>query len=266
LTLDAYAGAGRGWARGASLVYRPIATEMVAMTPHALAGRTVLDAGAGTGAASLALLAHGARPVATDLSLDMLAHDAPRRPSCVVADICALPFAGGSVDDVVAAFVLNHLVRPAVGFAELVRVTKPGGAALATVFGTANRSDSRDEVDEEARMAGWQAPDWYADMKANAVPVLGSEAAMRAAARAAGLTEIDVTERPVDVGVTEPEQLVSYRFGQAHFASWLASLGPDRAAEVRRRAAEAIRPIMEPYRPIVVFLSATVPASEWPLP
>jgi hypothetical protein len=65
---DPYARSGRRWALGAELVYRPIAAELVAMSPHPLAGRTVLDAGAGTGAVSAALAARHARPVATDLS------------------------------------------------------------------------------------------------------------------------------------------------------------------------------------------------------
>ena len=49
---DHYAHSGRRWALGAELVYGPIAAELVAMSPHSLAGRTVLDAGAGTGAAN----------------------------------------------------------------------------------------------------------------------------------------------------------------------------------------------------------------------
>jgi hypothetical protein len=65
-----------------------------------------------------------------------------------------------------------------------------------------------------------------------------------------------VDERPVDVGITEPDQLVQYRFGQAQFAAWLDEIGPEQADEIRRQAAVAIAPIMEPYRPIVVFLSA----------
>ena len=76
---DHYAGAGRRWALGATLVYGPIAAELVAMSPHPLAGRTVLDAGAGTGAASSALAARRARPVAMDLSFDMLAWNAARQ-------------------------------------------------------------------------------------------------------------------------------------------------------------------------------------------
>ena len=82
------------------------------MSRHPLAGRIVLDAGAGTGAVSSALAAAGARAVAADLSFGMLAWNARARPPCVVADIRALPVAAGCVDDAVAAFVLNHHVSP----------------------------------------------------------------------------------------------------------------------------------------------------------
>lgn len=241
------------------LVYRPIAAQLVALSPHALAGRTVLDAGAGTGAASAALAAAGALPVAMDFSWVMLAWEAPTRPPCAVADIRALPVAVAAVDDTVAAFVLNHLLDPADGFAELVRVTRPGGAVLASVFSNASQSDARDRIDELAIESGWQVPDWYAEMKAKAIPLLGSASDMEAAARDGGLVDVAVDERPVDVGVTEPEQLVTYRFGQAQFSAWLDQIGPERADGFRRRAAEAIRPIMEPYRPIVVFLTARRP-------
>jgi ubiquinone/menaquinone biosynthesis C-methylase UbiE len=256
LTVDRYAGSGRRWATGAVLVYEPIAAELVALCPHPLVGRTVLDAGAGTGVASAALAAAGAMPVATDLSIDMLAWDAPARPPCAVADIRALPLGAGSVDDTVAAFVLNHLLDPGAGLAELIRVTRPGGAILANVYSNASQSDVRDRVDEVAIEAGWGVPDWYLEVKHTAAPLLGTAVDMEAAARRAGLVDVVVEERPVDVGITEPEQLVRYRFGQAQFAAWLDELGAGQADEIRRRAADAIRPIMEPYRPIVVFLSA----------
>ncbi|MDQ3946953.1 MAG: methyltransferase domain-containing protein, partial [Actinomycetota bacterium] len=211
------------------------------------------------GAASAALAAAGALPVAMDLSRDMLAWEAAARPPCAVADVRALPIAAASVDDTVAAFVLNHLVDPAAGLAELVRVTRPGGAVLASVFSNESQSDVRDRLDEVAMEAGWQIPDWYAEMKVIAAPLLGSASDMEAAARAAGLTDVAVGERPVDVGVTEAEQLVQYRFGQAQFAAWLDEIGAERADDFRRRAADAIRPIMEPYRPVVVFLAARRP-------
>jgi ubiquinone/menaquinone biosynthesis C-methylase UbiE len=238
------------------LVHEPIAAELVASSPHPLAGRTVLDAGAGTGAASAALAAAGARPVATDLSFDMLSWEAPARPPCAVADIRALPVATASVDDAVAAFVLNHLVDPAAGIAELLRVTRAGGAILANVYSNASQSDARDRVDEMATEAGWKVPDWYLELKYATAPLLGTAEAMEAAAVAAGLVDVAVDERPVDVGITEPDQLVQYRFGQAQFAAWLDEIGPEEASGIRRRVADAIRPIMEPYRPIVVFLAA----------
>ena len=129
MTADHYAAAGRGWATGAELVYGPIAAELIALSPHPLAGHTVLDAGAGTGTASWALAAQRARPIAMDLSFGMLAWDAAARPPGAVADIRALPLAAQSVDDAAAAFVLNHLTDPSAGLAELARVTRPGAAA-----------------------------------------------------------------------------------------------------------------------------------------
>jgi hypothetical protein len=39
---------GPAWATSAELVYGPIAAELIALSPHPLAGRTLLDAGAGT--------------------------------------------------------------------------------------------------------------------------------------------------------------------------------------------------------------------------
>jgi hypothetical protein len=63
-----------------------------------------------------------------------------------------------------------------------------------------------------------------------------------------GLTGVSTHERPVDVGVTQPEQLVSYRLGQPLFASWLDTIGPARAESLARQATATIRPIMRPYR------------------
>ena len=128
---------------------------------------------------------------------------------------------------------------------------------LPSVFSNVSRSQARDRVDTVAQQAGWQVPDWYLELKAVAVPILASAAAMGAAAHTAGLADIVVEDRPVDVRITEPEQLVSYRLGQPLFASWLDRVGPRGATDIASHAADAIRPIMQPYRPIVVFLAAT---------
>lgn len=256
---DHYARSGERWALGAELVYGPIAAEMVGTSPHPLAGRIVLDVGAGTGAASVALRRRRARPLAVDLSPGMLAWRAASRPPCAVADIRALPLGTGSVDDAIAAFVLNHLTDPDAGLAELARVTRPGGAVLAAVFGNDSHSDARDRIDAAALAAGWQVPDWYRHMKASATPILGTAAAMGAAARAAGFTAIHAEERQVDVGVTQPGELVRYRLSNPIFADWLDVIGPQGAESFAARAEEAAGSAMTPFRPAVVFLRALVP-------
>jgi SAM-dependent methyltransferase len=237
-------------------VYGPIAEELVAMCAQPLEGRPVLDAGAGTGAAGAVLRRRGARPLAVDLSPGMLAANVVPGTMRATADVRRLPLRDGAVDASVAAFVLNHLTDPLAGMAELERVTRRGGCVLVTVYSNASRSAVRDRVDEVAMEEGWHVPAWYVEAKATAVPLLGSADAMAATARAAGLADVVVDEHAVDVGVREAEDLVDYRFGQAHFSEWLDAIGPARDAEVRRRAADAIRSVMEPFCPIVVFLSA----------
>jgi SAM-dependent methyltransferase len=254
---DHYQGAAKGWAQGATLVYAPIAALLIARTPILLKGTRVLDVGAGTGVCEGPLSAAGtATVVAADLSYDMLAWNRPARPPAVVADVTRLPFPSGVFDAAVASFVLNHLTNPAAGFAELTRVSRPGGAVLATVYANTSHSENRDTIDEIARSHGWAPPSWYAELKATATPILGAAAPMSAGAAAAALIDIKVDEQAVDLGLTEPEALVDYRFGQAHFAEWLAGLSLGERTAVRTAAAHAIENTMEPYRPRVVFLTA----------
>ncbi len=189
----------------------------------------------------------------------MLAWDVRRRPPSVVGDVAQLPLRDGAVDDTVAAFVYNHLLHPEGALADVIRVTRSGGALLACVYANASRSEIRNAIDDAARAEGWHVPDWYVRLKEAAAPLLGTAENMARITKHAGLVDVQVDERPVDIGVTEPEQLVDYRLGQAHFASWLDGLDPDRADKFRDRLVEVIRPMMVPYRPIVVFLSAIVP-------
>jgi SAM-dependent methyltransferase len=245
-----------GWATGASLVYAPLAEELVATSPHPLAGRLVLDTGAGTGVGSAALRRVGADVMATDLTPEMLAHHRAERPPSTAADVVALPHPDDAFDDSLAAFVLNHLAEPVAGLRELARVTRSGGAVIAATFSSESQHDGRDRVDEVAAARGFGPPEWYVEMKASIMPLLGSADAMADAAADAGLVDVEVDERPVDVGVTRAEDLVAYRLGQANYADYVAALGEDERRELFRAAVEAVGQ-MEPYRPIVVFLRAT---------
>ncbi len=255
---DWYADAAEGWVRGASLVYRPLAELLVDRCPIPLGGEIVLDLGAGTGIASDAIAARGGHPLALDRSGAMLTWQQDRRPPAAVADATALPMRTGAVAVSVAAFVLNHLTEPVAALRELARVTRRGGAVLASTYATSSSSTVRDRIDAVAASEGYEAPEWYRHMKAVIAPLLGDAPAMAAAAETAGLLDVDAEERRVDVGVHRADDLVDYRFGQAHYAGWLGSMTAGQRLAVRQRAIEAIRPIMEPFLPTVVLLVARV--------
>ena len=257
---DRYAEAATGWATGAARVYGPLATQLVASAPHPLTGHRVLDVGAGTGLVSAALRAVGAFPVAVDRSQAMLAWDASSRPPAVAGALESLPLRADAVDDAVAAFVLNHVDEPTAALAEIARVTRPGGAILATVAAATTRHRAvRDRIDVVVADAGFVPPPWYAHLTTAQAPLLGDVPAMIAAARAAGLVGGVVTEHAADVGVERAEDLVDYRLGQAHVAAWLAGLAEGERVALRRAAVDAVAPVMEPYRPPVVTLVARVP-------
>lgn len=256
---DHYAGTAQGWARAAARVYGPLAEDLVAAAPHPFAGRDVLDAGAGTGLVSAALQGTGARVMALDLSLDMVRWHRERRPPAVVAEVDRIPLRDGGVEAVLAAFVLNHLPDPMPALRELARVTRPGGAVLATVFANSGRSAARDEVDETAVAFGFRWPSWYRELAEVWAPRLGTAGSMAAAAGSAGLVGVDAVEYAVDLGLDRAEDLVDYRLHQAHCREWISALPMSRREQLRAAAIAAIEPIMEPYRPRVVRLVAAAP-------
>ncbi|WP_431974742.1 class I SAM-dependent methyltransferase [Micromonospora haikouensis] len=99
-----------------------------------LAGRRVLEVGAGAAAAARWLATQGAHPVALDLSAGMLRHatDAAGRSGVrvplVQADALALPFADAAFDTAFTAFgAIPFVADSAAVMREVFRVLRPGG-------------------------------------------------------------------------------------------------------------------------------------------
>jgi demethylmenaquinone methyltransferase/2-methoxy-6-polyprenyl-1,4-benzoquinol methylase len=89
-------------------------------------GSTVLDLACGTGDFCRGLAGAGLRPVGLDLSYGMLAAARTEAP-LAQADALRLPVPDGSVDGVTCGFALRNFAALEPFFAELGRVTRPGG-------------------------------------------------------------------------------------------------------------------------------------------
>jgi len=113
--------------------WRSVVARLVAASP----GDVVLDIAAGTGTSSRAFTAAGARCVACDFSLGMLAVGAAKpaeRVSFVAGDALALPFADRAFDAVTVSFGLRNVTDPDAALAEMMRVTRPGGRLVVCEF------------------------------------------------------------------------------------------------------------------------------------
>jgi len=243
-----YDAAADSWDTGPGPIYEPLAQALVAASPVPLTGRTILDLGAGTGAASRAAIAAGARQVvAADLSLAMLRRHAlkatdatacyPIATACypIAADATALPFRDASFDLVLAAFCLNHLPRLDTALAALRRVSP---ALAASTFTPGWTHPAKDAVDEAARSFGYHPPPWYTTLAPGTRA--GDPAELAAAATAAGFTRVQTSVITVPIPLTTPADLAAWRLGLAHYAPFLLTLdAPDRA-EVHRAAEQAV--------------------------
>jgi SAM-dependent methyltransferase len=198
----------------------------------------VLDLGAGTGAATRALLRRGSRPVGLDAAEGMLRAGATGRPA-VVADIRALPVRSAAVGGVVAAYVLNHLSDPVRALREAGRVTRPGGPILAATYADDDGHVVRAAVDRAAAEAGHRLDGWYDWMRDRTFPLLSTVALAEAALLAAGLTGRVTHDHIAFPGLT-PDDLVAWRLGMAHLAPFVATLDGVGRRRLSRRAVELL--------------------------
>lgn len=253
---DAYSATGAAWQAGPGRVYDRLADVLVDRSPIPLAGRQVLDVGAGTGAASRAITRAGGHPVALDLAAGMLAVARHRRPPAAVADGRALPIATSSCGAVVAAFSYNHVPDPDRALEEAARVVAPGGAVLASAYATDDDHPAKAAVDTAAREAGWRPEPWVDDLRADSMPRLATVAGAVAAAEQAGLAA-DASVVEVAFPDLRPQDLVAWRLGMATVAPFVAALVPDRRRSLVARALELLGDPEVLVRRMVVLRAVT---------
>ena len=118
----------------------PLVVEAAEIGP----GTRVLEIGSGPGHVADLLAKAGASVTGVDFSSDMVEVAQKNHPeiSFQQADAEQLPFEAGSFDAVVANFVVHHLARPEVVFAEVNRVLKPGGRFAFVVWGAPEEQSS----------------------------------------------------------------------------------------------------------------------------
>jgi demethylmenaquinone methyltransferase/2-methoxy-6-polyprenyl-1,4-benzoquinol methylase len=254
---SAYTSAAAGWAEGPSRIYRRLAAELIDRSPVSLAGRHVLDVGAGTGAATEAIRAAGGRPVDTDASLGMLSLGRGKRPPSAQADAMALPFASRAVGAVVASFVFNHVDDAAMAVREAARVTERGGVVLASSYASDDTHPVKAAVETAMVESGWSPEAWYEDVRSVRVPSMATVAACQDVLRRARL-DGSVELARVQFTDLEPLDLVKWRLGMAQYASHLAALTSDDHDRLRSRSLELLGANPPVLERVVLFVAVVV--------
>lgn len=208
----------------------PLGTRLVELLPVSGPER-VLDLGAGVGA--LIPVLRGAFPraaiVAGDRAPGMIARASPDA-SRLVLDASRLPFADGSFDVVVMAFMLFHLPEPLDALGEVRRVVRPGGAIGLGTWGEQRMRRGFLAWEEELDAHGAEELEFITDHSRT-----DHAAKMGALLRAAGFedprTETVRSEHPVT-----KEEFVSLRTRIGPCAARLRTLPEDRRAACVERA------------------------------
>jgi SAM-dependent methyltransferase len=100
---------------------------------EALGGKTLLDAGCGTGWFSKRAAERGALVTSMDLGDKLLSEVAKKcATNRVIGSILAIPFPEDTFDYVISSEVIEHVPDPFKAVAELHRVLKPGGTLVIT--------------------------------------------------------------------------------------------------------------------------------------
>lgn len=203
-------------------------------------GTRLLDIGAGRGAVAAAAVAQGCRVTAVDAAPAMVARLAAEHPQvdASVMDIHQLDFDDDLFDMVTAGFVLHIVDEPVAVARQAHRVLAPGGSFAVSVPAA------------PAEESGW---DFYPRLIAefeqfsqrDRRPFRAPPSASRDALTAAGFVEL--VEARAEVRFTLPDAGTYWRWMLSHGAfGFVASLPPDRRAQMRQRVIDEVTAMDEP--------------------
>lgn len=136
---------------------------------------------------------------------------------------------------------------------------RPGGLVLASAFPAGQDHPAKAAVEQVLEGFGYQPPRWYRQLKDHGEPATCEPHALSALARAAGLVEVAVERRAVDVGLRGAEELVDWRLGMASSAPFVARLPSRERAALRAAALRALGPTPPPLILAQLVLTARPP-------
>ena len=240
----AYDASAASWFSGASVFYGQLAARVVDLLPDDVVG-PVLDLCAGAGAASAPLKARRWSVVGLDRSAAMLQVARVSRPPAVCADAFAMPFPPRTFGAVVVACGLNHATDPLAFLQEALRVTRRGGSVLASTFASGWSYDGKTAVDDALAGFGYRSPAWHEQLKHEVEPATADRSALLALGGLAGMVGSHVERLDVALDLS-PQDIVSWRFGMASHAPFVAGLSVEEARLAVRAAVEAVSARWEP--------------------
>ncbi|HET6651735.1 MAG TPA: class I SAM-dependent methyltransferase [Nocardioides sp.] len=217
----------------------PLADEFMAVA-GLRPGQRVLDVGCGPGALTRRLVAAlGADAVsAVDPSAPFVAAVQERCPGVDVRRASAedLPFDADTFDVALAQLVVHFMQDPVAGLREMARVTRPGGAVLASVW-------------DHAGDAGPLSTYWRAVRELD--PGARDESGLAGAAEghltelavSAGLDDVQPSSLTVHVGfATFEDWWEPYTLGVGPAGVYVAGLGDEARAALRARCQQLLPP------------------------
>ena len=249
----AYDASAASWFSGASVFYGQLAARLVDLLPDDVVG-PVLDLCAGAGAASARLGTRRWSVVGLDRSAAMLQVARVSRPPAVCADAFAMPFPPRTFGAVVVACGLNHATDPAAFLREALRVTRRGGSLLASTFASGWSYAGKTAVDDALAVFGYQSPAWHEQLKHDVEPATADRSALLALGVVAGMVAPRVERVAVALDLS-PHDVVSWRFGMASHAPFVAGLSAEEARRAVRAAVEAVSARWEPMVVPLLVLS-----------